>query len=142
MSYSNSINKKHYRRIFRKELENVKELSLGAPFIKCSLKRNKYEDTSSSLNDLLEGIKDENNKIIKRFKPLEIPVKLRGKGKNFLRMDYKENEEGLKRNFDQGNYGYFKVLIRISEKNAYNEHQNFVKKIKEEYYNIKIYIVI
>ena len=129
-------NKKHYRRIFRKELENVKELSLGAPFIKCSLKRNKYEDTSSSLNDLLEGIKDENNKIIKRFKPLEIPVKLRGKGKNFLRMDYKENEEGLKRNFDQGNYGYFKVLIRISEKNAYNEHQNFVKKIKEEYNGI------
>ena len=31
-------NKKHYRRIFRKELENVKELDLGAPFIKCHFK--------------------------------------------------------------------------------------------------------
>ena len=127
-------NKKHYRRIYRKELENVKELALGAPFIKCNLKRNKYEDTSSSLNDLLEGIKDENNKIIKKFKPLAMPKKLRGKGKNFLRMDYDgENREGLKRNFDQGNYGYFKTLIRISEKNMYNEHQNFIRKIKDEY---------
>ena len=129
-------NKKHYRRIYRKELEDVKELSLGAPFIKFSLKRNKYEDTSSTLNDLLEGIKDENNKIIKKFKPLAIKQKLRGKRKNFLRMEYDENERGLALNFDQGNYGYFKSLIRISEKKEYEEHKKFIKKIQEEYNGI------
>lgn len=31
--------------------------------------RNKYEDSLSSLTSLYEGIKDENNKIIKEFKP-------------------------------------------------------------------------
>ena len=126
-------NKKHYRRIFRKELEDVKELSLGAPFIKCSLKRNKYEDTLSSLNDLLEGIKDENNKIIKKFKPSEASKKLRAKKKNFLRMEYDENERGLLSNFDHGNYGYFKSLIRISEKKEYDDHKNFIKNFQDEF---------
>ena len=97
------------------------------------MKRNKYEDTSSTLNDLLEGIKDENNKIIKKFKPLEIKQKLRGKRKNFLRMDYDEDERGLAKNFDEGNYGYFKSLIRISEKKEYEEHKKFIKNIQEEY---------
>ena len=60
-------NKKHYRRIYRKELEDVKELALGAPFIKYHLMRNKYEDTFSSLNNLMEGIRDEKGKIIKKI---------------------------------------------------------------------------
>ena len=129
-------NKKHYRRIYRKELENVKELSLGAPFNKFSLLRNKYEDTLSSLNDLLEGLKDENNKIIKRFKPVVTNQKLRGKGRNFLRMDYNEDERGLLNNFDKGKFGYFKSLIRISEKKEYDEHKKFIKKIQDEYNGI------
>ena len=131
-------NKKHYRRIFRKELEDVKELELGAPFIKCHLMRNKYEDTLSSLNNLLEAIKDENNKIIKQFKPLEINNKLRGKKHiNNLRMNYIETDEELQRNkeltFDTRNYGYFKGLIRISEKGQYDQHKLYIKNIQDQF---------
>ena len=131
-------NKKHYRRIFRKELEDVKELELGAPFIKCHLMRNKYEDTLSSLNNLLEAIKDENNKIIKQFKPLEINNKLRGKKHiNNLRMNYIETDEELQRNkeltFDMRNYGYFKGLIRISEKGQYDQHKSYIKNIQDNF---------
>ena len=134
-----TINKKHYRRIYKKELENVKELNLGAPFIKCHLLRNKYEDTPSTINNLLEAIKDENNKIIKRFKQknIERPGKLRAI--NNLRMNYIETDEELMRNkeliFDLKNYGYFKGLIRISPKNEYDEHNNHIKSIKDKYNN-------
>ena len=130
-------NKKHYRRIFRKELENVKELDLGAPFIKCHLMRNKYEDSLSSLNNLLDAIRDENNKIIKQFKPLEINKKLRGRKVNNLRMNYIETDEELQRNkeltFDTRNYGYFKGLIRISEKNEYDKHKAYIKNIQNKF---------
>ena len=131
-------NKKHYRRIYRKELEDVKELDLGAPFIKCHLMRNKYEDTSSSLDNLFEAIRDENNKIIKVFKPIEATTKLRGKKRlNNLRMNYIETEEELKRNkeltFDLKNYGFFKGLIRISEKKEYDEHKEYIKNIQKDY---------
>ena len=49
--------------------------------------RNKYEDSLNSLNNLLDAIRDENNKIIKQFKPLEINKKLRGRKVNNLRMN-------------------------------------------------------
>ena len=130
-------NKKHYRRIYRNELENVKELALGAPFIKCHLLRNKYEDTYSNVNDLLEAIKDEKNKIIKKFKqkPIDKTGKLRGI--NNLRMNYIETDEELMRNkeliFDLRNYGYFKGLMRISPKSRYDEHNNYIKEIKDKY---------
>lgn len=131
-------NKKHYRRIYRKELENVKELALGAPFIKCHLLRNKYEDTLSSITNLLEGVKDENNKIIKKFKPKK-PEKKGGKLRavNNLRMNYRETDEELMRNkeltFDLKNYGYFKGLIRIAEKSKYDEHKQYIQNIIDKY---------
>ena len=131
-------NKKHYRRIYRKELENVKELALGAPFIKCHLLRNKYEDTLSTLNNLLEAVKDENNKILKRFKPkksAEKSGKLRAV--NNLRMNYIETTEELMRNkelsFDLKNYGFFKGLIRISEKSQYDSHKQYIQNIIDKY---------
>ena len=135
-----NINKKHYRRIYRKELENVKELALGAPFIKCHLLRNKYEDSSSTINDLLEALKDDKNKIIKKFKQktAERPEKLRAI--NNLRMNYIETDEELMRNkeliFDLKNYGYFKGLMRISPKSEYDEHNNYIKSIKDKYNGI------
>ena len=48
-------------------------------------------------------------------------------------MKYTESDQELMRNkeltFDLKNYGYFKGLIRISEKQKYNEH----KKIYSEH---------
>ena len=129
-----SNNKKHYRRIYRKELEDVKELALGAPFIKIHLMRNKYEDTLSSINNLMEGIRDENNKIIKTYKPKKVVKTNRLRGINNLRMNYIETDQELMRNkeltFDLKNYGYFKGLIRISEKTKYDEHKNYIKNIQ------------
>ena len=133
-----SNNKKHYRRIYRKELEDVKELALGAPFIKCHLMRNKYEDTFSSLNSLMEGVRDSNNKIIKKFKP-KINVEKGGKLRaiNNLRMNYIETDEELMRNkeltFDLKNYGFFKGLIRISEKKEYDEHKKYIKNMANKF---------
>jgi hypothetical protein len=132
-----SNNKKHYRRIYRKELEDVKELALGAPFIKCSLMRNKYEDTLSTLNDLLEGIRDDSNKIIKKFQPKKVVKTNRLRGINNLRMNYIETEQEFLRNkaltFDLKNYGYFKGLIRISEKKKYDEHKNYINNIQKKF---------
>ena len=130
-------NKKHYRRIYRKELEKVKELQLGAPFIKCHLLRNKYEDTTNGINDFLEAIKDEKNKIIKKFKQKVIDTSGKLRGINNLRMNYIETDEELMRNkeliFDLKNYGYFKGLMRISPKSEYDEHKNYIENIKAKY---------
>ena len=131
-------NKKHYRRIYRKELEDVKELALGAPFIKCHLMRNKYEDTFSSLNNLMEGIRDEKGKIIKKFQAKKRVVNTgRLRGVNNLRMNYTESDQELMRNkeltFDLKNYGYFKGLIRISEKQKYDEHKRYIQNIIDKY---------
>ena len=131
-------NKKHYRRIYRKELEDVKELALGAPFIKCHLMRNKYEDTLSSLTNLMEGIRDEQNKIIKKFQPKKKVVqKGRLRAVNNLRMNYIESDQELMRNkeltFDLKNYGYFKGLIRISETSKNKEHNDYIERIKKKY---------
>ena len=96
--------------------------------------RNKYEDTFSSLNNLMEGIRDEKGKIIKKFQAKKREVKTgRLRGVNNLRMKYTESDQELMRNkeltFDLKNYGYFKGLIRISEKQKYDEH----KKIYSEH---------
>ena len=132
-----SNNKKHYRRIYRKELEDVKELDLGAPFIKCHLMRNKYEDTLSSLTNLMEAIRDNNNKIIKRFAPKKEVKTNRLRAVNNLRMNYIETEQELMRNkeltFDLKNYGFFKGLIRISEKTKYDEHKNYIQNIQNRF---------
>ena len=135
-----SNNKKHYRRIYRKELEKVKELSLGAPFIKCTLMRNKYEDSYSSLTNLYEAIKDENNKILKVFKTIKKAKetsKLRAKRKN-VRMDYIEDLEQLRKSkgktFDlEKDYGYYKGLMRIAEKSEYDEHKNYIKNLANRF---------
>ena len=99
--------------------------------------RNKYEDSLNSLNNLLDAIRDENNKIIKQFKPLEINKKLRGHKVSNLRKNYIETDEELKRNkeltFDTRNYGYFKGLIRISEKSEYDKHKTYIKNIQNKF---------
>ena len=130
-------NKKHYRRIYRTELEKVKELGLGAPFIKCHLLRNKYEDTLSSINNLFEAIRDEDNKIIKQFKPKKKDNTGKLRGINNLRMNYIETTEELMRNkelsFDLKNYGYFKGLIRMSTKTEYDSHKQYIQNIIKKY---------
>ena len=130
-------NKKHYRRIYRKELEYVKELDLGAPFIKFHLVRNKYEDQISSLSSVFDAIKNENNKILRSFDPKIIEKKKRLKAIQNLRMNYIETKEELMRTknllFDSRYYGYFKALMRLAPLNEYTAHKNFIEGIKKKY---------
>ena len=100
--------------------------------------RNKYEDTISSLTNLMEAVRDENNKIIKKFQPKkQVNKKGRLRAINNLRMNYIETDEELMRNkeltFDLKNYGYFKGLIRISEKTQYDEHKNYIKNMQNRF---------
>ena len=99
--------------------------------------RNKYEDSWNNINNLLEAIKDENNKIIKKFKQKKEEKTGRLRGINNLRMNYIETDEELLRNkeliFDLKNYGYFKGLMRISTKTENDEHNNYIKLIKDKY---------
>ena len=52
-------------------------------------------------------------------------------------MNYIETDEELKRNkeltFDTRNYGYFKGLIRISEKSEYDKHKTYIKNIQNKF---------
>ena len=130
-------NKKHYRRIYRKELENVKELALGAPFIKIHLLRNKYEDNLSSLSNLFEAIKNEDNKILKSFEPKKIEKKKRLRAIENLRMNYIETTDELQKCkellFDSKYYGYFKGLMRLAKKSDYDSHKKYIEDIADKY---------
>ena len=140
--YELTNNKKHYRRKYNTELEKVKELKLRPPFITCSLMRNKYIDTKLTANSLFEVMRTDDGKIIQKFdaKKKEKTTRLRGiKGADNLYMEYKEDKLELEKNqgktFDLNNFGCFKGLTRIAEKNKYLEHQKFKENILKKYNN-------
>ena len=135
-------NKKHYRRKYNTELENIKELKLRPPFITCSLMRNKYIDSKLSASNLFEAMRTEDGKIIQKFdaKKKEKTTRLRGiKGADNLYMEYNEDKLELQKNqgktFDLNNFGCFKGLTRIAEKNKYLEHKEFKEKLLKKYNN-------
>ena len=141
-NYEITNNKKHYRRKYNTELEKVKELKLRPPFITCSLMRNKFIDSKLTANSLFEVMESDDGKIIQKFdaKKKEKTIRLRGiKGADNLYMEYKEDKLELQRNqgktFDLNNFGCFKGLTRIAEKNKYLEHQKFKEKLLKEYNN-------
>ena len=140
--YELTNNKKHYRRKYNTELEKVKELKLRPPFITCSLMRNKYIDTKLTANSLFEVMRTDDGKIIQKFdaKKKEKTTRLRGiKGADNLYMEYKEDKLELEKNqgktFDLNNFGCFKGLTRIAEKDKYLEHQKFKEKLLKKYNN-------
>ena len=130
-----STNGKHYRRYFGKELENVKELNLVSPFIKCQLVRGKYEDKKNQ-SDIFEALSDIDNKIVKRYsesKP-KIVQKLRAPiRKLYENYDEKDALNSIKSSFDTRPFGHFKGLIRIAENDKIKEHEDFINNIKDEY---------
>ena len=141
-NYDITNNKKHYRRKYDTELEKVKELKLRPPFITCSLMRNKYVDTKSTSNSLFEAMRNDEGKIVQKFeaKKKEKKARLRGiKGADNLYMEYNEDKLELKKNqgktFDLNNFGCFKGLTRIAEKNKYLEHEKFKKNLLKQYNN-------
>ena len=135
---NNQMNKKHYRRFYGKELESVKELDLCSPFIKRYLIRNKYTDTKINDTYLFESMKDIDKKIIKRYDSISNNNDNINTINN-LDNSLIENEQEVTRNksltFDFKDYGYFKGLVRIAQKEKYDNHESYIKKIKNKFNN-------
>ena len=112
---------KHYRRIYRKGLEQVKELGLKSPFTKAYLTRGKDEDVKDE-KAIFEAISNPKIKIMKKYaldqKGDLIDDKVR---------KTKEKKHKLKNN----NYGKFKGVIRICEKNKMREYEKVVEDYKK-----------
>ena len=132
---SEKNNKKHYRRIYGKELEKVEELGLGSPFLKCSLVRGKYIDEQSS-SDIFDAMKSIDSKIVKQYSSEENELLDMMRQQTLGTTDYataeKENMKNLAMSFDLKDYGVFKGLIRIGEKSKMDEYEKVIQKIKAE----------
>ena len=123
--------KKHYRRIYREPLENVRALNFHPPFIKRKLKRGKFEDKANETG-LFDAMKDLDSKIIMRYGA-------KG-GKNIDAQSVSSATSGYSQEGFMGNnkdpnekyYGKFKGLIRIAEKTKMEEYVNTVKKCQEK----------
>lgn len=111
--------KKHYRRYFDEELENVKDLKLESPFFKFPVKRGKFIDKSEETG-IFEALSNPENKIIKRYK----------KGGKNEQIQEVLQDKNLNKLVDEKDYGYFKGLLRIVEKNKMKEYETAVSKIR------------
>ena len=130
-------NKKHYRRIYGKELEKVDELGLATPFLKCNIIRGKYSDKKSD-SDIFDAMSDIDNKIIKRFPNnnniLNNLNEIENKD-NLISNDEENYVKNISKSFDLNNFGCFKGLIRIGEKEKMKEYNNFKNSIRAKFNN-------
>ena len=128
-------NKKHYRRIYGKELEKVEELGLGSPFLKCKLIREKYSDVEKD-SGIFDAMKDINSKIVKRYTSNDDEFFEMISQNTLGTTDYetaeKETMKNLLMSFDVKDYGSFKGLIRIGEKEKMVEYEKFIQKIEKD----------
>ena len=125
-------NKKHYRRIYGKELEKISELGLAAPFIKCRLVRGKYED-KADINSIYEALSNPQNKIAKRYSSTNNNNNNNNMYMSTTGLDYIETEKMHLQNmsmcFDIKQYGSFKGLVRVAEKAKMKEYNDFIEQV-------------
>ena len=119
-------NKRHYRRIFNTELENVKQLGLASPFIKCQILREKYSDEANKKGQFLESMYNQNinSKVLKVYKNGEESTERKDSEEHNALIDDNTN--------DSKSYGEFKAVARICETTLLNEYKKKVNKIKEK----------
>ena len=126
---------KHYRRIYREPLENVKGLKLKTPFLHEYLRRGKYEDKASETG-LFDSLSNIDGKILTRFPAdgIELPKDRHSVGSELSRSSVPSQEGFMGKNSDEGEkeYGKFKGLIRICEKKKFDEYQKTVKETMEK----------
>jgi len=118
--------KKHYRRIYQDCLENIDELGMKSPFYNFPLRRGKFHDRNEETG-IFEALRNPENKILKRFK-------LKG-GDDITKkqmVDLEEISLVCDDYFEDKEYGYFKGLIRIVEKNKLKEYENMFETIKSK----------
>ena len=122
---------KHYRRIYRQPLENVKELKLKSPFNKAKIRRGKYIDKKNE-TDLFETMRDIHSKILSQFSadPLNT-ISINNERQSISSIMSGPSQEGFMGNNNDENqkeYGRFKGVIRICEK---QKMEMYNKKIEE-----------
>ena len=122
---------KHYRRIFREPLENVKELKLKSPFIKSKLKRGKYQDKTNETS-LFEAMADINSKVLVRYGN---EVNENGDERSSITLSSGPSQSGfMGDNADDAEkyYGRFKGFIRICEKQQMTEYIETTTKCRDK----------
>lgn len=129
-----SNGKKHYRRIYYSELENVKELNISSPFIKIPIYRDKFYD-SNEFKEVFNQLRSK-NKIMRRFNENEeiaptTSITENNEGnmrKSMLRKSTIVNENNL----TTPCHGYFKGLITCMEEDKRKEFFDNIDIIKEK----------
>ena len=124
-------NKKHYRRFFNKPLEDCKdELDIRSPFKNIPIRRGKYEDKSDD-TAFFESMRNIESKVIKIYSD-------KGENKTLI----KNNKDAIL--FDNiHEYGIFKSLIRVAQKNKIREYMDMKNKLTQANIDItsEIYIM-
>ena len=128
--------KKHYRRIFKQELEKCRELNIKSPFTTEELLRGKDEDESDE-KALFDSLTKDTNKILKEYDPkddnktFEEKLAIKEKKEKKLR-GKKTGRRKLNdpKNMTSNNYGKFKALIRVCQKEKMDEYRKVIEKFK------------
>lgn len=116
-------NKKHYRRIFHSELENVKGLDIKSPFIKIPIYRDKFID-KKEFNDVFNQLRSK-KKILKRYHPKDRQA-------NMNDTDDKSSVQEEMKKVVIPAYGHFKGLINCIDESKKQEFFNNIELIKEK----------
>ena len=122
---------KHYRRIYRQPLENIKELKLKSPFNKAKIRRGKYIDKKNEIG-LFDAMRNMESKILSQFSadPLNT-ISINNIRQTISSVTSGPSQEGFMGNNTDENekeYGKFKGVIRICEK---QKMEMYNKKIAE-----------
>ena len=121
--------KKHYRRYFNTELENVEELNIKSPFYTAYLRRGKDKDKKDE-TALFTALSEIKNKIIKRYDSKEVDKSKEINNNSSVNSIVNINKAILPRNLIDRGYGKFKAVIRICEKEKMINFQKSIDKFR------------
>ena len=142
---------KHYRRIYHTGLEEDRDLNLRSPFTTCMVRRTNTLDKSDA-NNLFSSLGDGDNKIIKSYKPEDEnksyeerqrlkrktndnwrTKRLRGrKTEESEKEKNKNKDEVIPRNFRFSEFGKFKGVIRVTEKEKMDEYKKAIEGFRSQ----------
>ena len=116
-----SVTKKHYRRYYHTELENIEQLEIKTPFIKIPIYRDKFID-SKDANDVFNQLRSK-RRIMKKFPSKDT-------NQNIKKQD-SMGSEPMNKVIIQS-YGHFKGLINVIENDKREEFLANLEMLKEK----------
>ena len=134
--------KKHYRRYYRTNLEQVKELNIKSPFYTAYIRRGKDKDLKDE-TAIFTALSNEKNKIIKIYDPKDDDKTWEEKEKikrekfrnnrifgGLLEKQLNNTENVIPRNLMDRGFGKFKAVIRVCDKEILDNFQKEIDKFK------------